>query len=59
METPCINVCLIEGGTGLCSGCGRSIEEIANWSKMTDIERRSIMLSLPGRRQRMRSAAES
>jgi uncharacterized protein len=59
METPCINVCLIEGDTGLCSGCGRSLEEIASWSKMTDIERRIIMLSLPDRRQRMRSAAES
>lgn len=51
METPCINVCVIDAGTGLCAGCGRSLDEIARWSAMTDDERRRIMAVLAGRRR--------
>ncbi|HEX2448960.1 MAG TPA: DUF1289 domain-containing protein [Methyloceanibacter sp.] len=31
METPCVNVCLLDDETGLCVGCGRTIQEIAGW----------------------------
>jgi predicted Fe-S protein YdhL (DUF1289 family) len=36
LETPCVNVCLLDAGTGLCIGCGRIIDEIARWSTMSD-----------------------
>jgi predicted Fe-S protein YdhL (DUF1289 family) len=52
METPCINVCVIDASTQLCAGCGRSLDEIARWSAMTDDERRRIMAVLAGRRRR-------
>jgi predicted Fe-S protein YdhL (DUF1289 family) len=58
MDTPCINVCVIDADTGLCAGCGRSIGEIAGWVAMTDVERKLIMRDLPQRRRRMRPQGE-
>jgi predicted Fe-S protein YdhL (DUF1289 family) len=57
MESPCINVCVIEDATGVCAGCGRSLEEIARWSAMTASERRRIMRELPDRRRHLSLAA--
>lgn len=58
METPCINVCVIEADTGLCAGCGRSLDEISRWATMTDAQRQRIMLELADRRRQARLAAE-
>ena len=49
METPCINICLLDSETGLCLGCGHNIDEIANWGSMSDAERRAVMARLPAR----------
>jgi uncharacterized protein len=49
--TPCIKVCVIDAATGLCTGCARSLQEIAAWSTMSDAERSRIMSELPARRQ--------
>ncbi|MGH6831773.1 MAG: DUF1289 domain-containing protein, partial [Methyloceanibacter sp.] len=56
VETPCVNICLLDTETGLCVGCGRSIEEIARWSAMSDAERRAIMRELPARQERLEEA---
>ncbi|HEX2336488.1 MAG TPA: DUF1289 domain-containing protein [Hyphomicrobiaceae bacterium] len=58
MQTPCINVCVIDASTGLCAGCSRSLPEIAGWSAMTDSERRRIMRDLPARRGQTLPATE-
>ena len=29
LETPCVNICLLDNETGLCVGCGRTLAEIA------------------------------
>jgi uncharacterized protein len=58
IETPCTRVCVIDAGTKLCAGCGRSLDEIARWAAMTDAERQSIMRELPLRRARARQAVE-
>jgi len=50
IETPCINVCMLDARSGLCQGCGRTIDEIARWSSMSGEERRRVMLELPARR---------
>jgi uncharacterized protein len=50
LVSPCTRVCIIDQATGLCAGCGRTIEEIARWSQMTDDERQRIMSSLHDRR---------
>ena len=49
IETPCLKICVLEPGSKLCRGCGRTIEEIAGWSAMSDGERRRIMALLPAR----------
>lgn len=52
MQTPCINVCVIDPETGLCAGCGRTLGEIAGWASLTDDERLRIMARLAARRDR-------
>jgi len=59
LETPCINVCLLDEKSGLCVGCGRSGDEIARWVEMTPAERRAIMTILPERLERLERRAEA
>lgn len=59
LETPCVNVCMLDDASGLCVGCGRSGAEIAGWVDMSPAERRAIMAALPERmRQLERETAE-
>jgi uncharacterized protein len=50
LETPCIDVCEMDAGSGLCIGCGRTLDEIAGWADMGAEERRAIMAVLPARK---------
>jgi predicted Fe-S protein YdhL (DUF1289 family) len=50
LETPCIDVCEMDACSGLCVGCGRTLDEIAGWADMSKEERRAIMTLLPGRK---------
>jgi uncharacterized protein len=49
IETPCLKICVLEPGSKLCRGCGRTIDEIAGWGAMSGSERRRIMALLPDR----------
>jgi uncharacterized protein len=49
IETPCTKVCVVDPPSGLCLGCGRSLDEIGRWTIFTDRERRRIMAELPHR----------
>jgi hypothetical protein len=49
IETPCIQVCVIDPVSGLCAGCRRTRAEIAAWSALTPTERRAIMDDLARR----------
>jgi predicted Fe-S protein YdhL (DUF1289 family) len=53
IETPCIKICTLDAASGLCTGCGRSLDEIARWGSMSAQERRAIMAEL---RQRLDAA---
>ena len=44
--TPCISVCKIDKETRTCTGCGRSIDQITQWTKYTDEQRQQIMKEL-------------
>lgn len=50
IESPCIKVCAIDPASERCTGCGRTLAEIAAWSRLTDAERRRIMADLPARK---------
>lgn len=43
ISSPCIKVCAIDGTTGWCLGCGRTLQEIAEWTRYTDQQRNSLM----------------
>lgn len=52
MTSPCVRVCAVDGRTGLCEGCGRSLKEIASWARMSEPERLAIMADLADRMRR-------
>jgi uncharacterized protein len=57
IESPCIKVCTMDAASGLCAGCGRTLDEIARWGSMTDEERHNIIAGLPQRLGHLRHAA--
>ncbi|MEI7969165.1 MAG: DUF1289 domain-containing protein [Betaproteobacteria bacterium] len=56
VPSPCIDVCAIERGTGLCRGCFRSLDEIANWSRYSAEQKRAVLAALPVRKSAPRRA---
>jgi predicted Fe-S protein YdhL (DUF1289 family) len=40
--SPCINVCQVDRQRGLCRGCGRTLAEIAGWSRFDEAEKRRV-----------------
>jgi predicted Fe-S protein YdhL (DUF1289 family) len=53
IKTPCVQVCAVDGESGLCLGCFRTLPEIARWSRLSDLERQAIMEEAPRRRDRI------
>jgi len=49
VESPCINVCVVHPEARICTGCMRTIDEIATWSRMTPEARREVVDALPER----------
>ncbi|MGR4865897.1 DUF1289 domain-containing protein [Caulobacter sp. LARHSG274] len=47
IATPCVKVCAVDGLTGVCLGCRRTLAEIAGWSRLSDAERAAVMAALP------------
>lgn len=54
ISTPCIKVCVVDGASGLCIGCGRTLGEIAAWGGYGEERRRTIMAELPSRLDKAR-----
>ncbi|HJV26512.1 MAG TPA: DUF1289 domain-containing protein [Aromatoleum sp.] len=50
VASPCINICRMNGETGLCEGCFRTLDEIAGWSRQGDDERSRILALVAQRR---------
>jgi uncharacterized protein len=40
---------MMDPRTNLCFGCGRTLAEIAQWHRMDNAERRTVMAQLPAR----------
>jgi len=49
IESPCVKICTLDAQTGLCLGCGRTVDEIANWIDMSVAERARVIAELPWR----------
>lgn len=50
-SSPCIRHCIIDPASRLCEGCGRSLQEIAQWARLSEAERLAVMAILPERRK--------
>jgi uncharacterized protein len=49
ISSPCNQICAINLPTGYCSGCGRTLNEIAEWSTASATRQRAILAELPYR----------
>ncbi|MEM8652546.1 MAG: DUF1289 domain-containing protein [Pseudomonadota bacterium] len=49
MQSPCVLICSIDLKTGFCFGCGRTKDEIAQWTSYTDAKRSDVMNELEAR----------
>ena len=56
VPSPCINVCVMDARTGLCTGCQRTLDEIAAWSGLDDAERRAVWARIGLRRAALNAA---
>ncbi len=50
VPSPCINVCRMDSAGTVCTGCMRTLDEIAAWSRMVDEAKRAVWSHLPQRR---------
>jgi uncharacterized protein len=50
VASPCINICRMNGESGLCEGCFRTLDEIAGWSRQGDDEKLRILALIAQRR---------
>jgi hypothetical protein len=50
VPSPCIGICRMDAETGLCSGCLRTIDEIAGWGSASDEFKREVWRAI-GRRE--------
>jgi predicted Fe-S protein YdhL (DUF1289 family) len=48
VASPCIDVCRLDA-QGLCVGCLRTLDEIAEWSRASEARRREILRALAQR----------
>jgi uncharacterized protein len=46
MFSPCIKVCIHDPVSGLCRGCGRTLQEIQDWMELGEAEQLRIMAEL-------------
>jgi predicted Fe-S protein YdhL (DUF1289 family) len=62
VASPCRNICRMHEPSGVCVGCGRTLDEIALWSVLDDDDKRAVWVELGQRRvvwRQRRGAAPS
>lgn len=53
VASPCIDICRIDGKTGYCVACLRTLEEIRLWRKYTDHQCRRVLEDAKRRRRQL------
>jgi len=46
VPSPCISICKMNPQTGLCEGCLRTIDEIAQWSTASEERKRQVWVEI-------------
>jgi predicted Fe-S protein YdhL (DUF1289 family) len=49
--SPCVKVCALDATKSWCTGCHRTLDEIAGWRTMTLTERLAVLHGVKTRRQ--------
>lgn len=49
IDSPCVKICTLDARSGVCLGCGRTVDEISRWIAMDNAERARITAELPRR----------
>lgn len=57
-KSPCTDVCQFDPHMRWCAGCGRTLEEIRSWRKLTPFRQRVILNELERRMTWLRAEAE-
>ena len=55
VASPCISVCVMDAAAGICIGCFRTLDEIAEWSVLDAVAKRAVLAALPARREKLGS----
>lgn len=50
VPSPCTNICRMDPASGYCAGCWRTIDEIVQWSTLSDADKRTVWAALERRR---------
>ena len=50
VASPCISICQMHAASGWCTGCLRTLDEIAAWASLDDSGRRQVLQRLGARR---------
>jgi uncharacterized protein len=54
MPSPCIGICRMDAGSGLCEGCFRTMDEIAYWRTATEDVKRTVWMEIKRRHAAVR-----
>lgn len=54
VKSPCIDLCVFDGKSGWCEGCGRTRKEAQEWRKLTPYRQKAIARALEGRMAMLR-----
>ena len=51
VPSPCIAICNMNKRTGLCEGCFRTIDEIAQWSSASESRKKAVWVEIKRRQE--------
>ncbi|WP_245573956.1 DUF1289 domain-containing protein [Neptunomonas japonica] len=58
MKSPCIRQCCLDE-QDICLGCSRSLQEILDWTKVTEKERAAVLVRAQLRKEQRNQAIKS
>lgn len=54
VQSPCVKICVVHPTERICTGCLRSLDEIAQWGRMSNEDRAALIAELPSREGRLK-----
>jgi uncharacterized protein len=55
--SPCVKICNLDPVSKICTGCGRTLNEIGNWMRMTEAQRQNVNQQLEQRLRKMETTS--